>query len=112
MMDRVKTALEFLKVGGSFAVGELRLCAERPGVIEIVGWTQYTNYANLTKPQCLRELGEIKDIFYKMVDSSRELYEFINAKSLEFQLCYDDNAKGSILLCTEIENRVTWEVKL
>ena len=111
-MDRIKTALEFLKARGSFAVGELRLCAERPGVIEIVGWTQYTNYANLTKAQCIKELGEIKDLFYKMVDSSRELKDFINAKSLEFQLCYNDNSKGSILLCTEKENRVTWEVRL
>ncbi len=112
MKDRIITALEFLKDGQSFTVGELRLGAERPGVIEVNGWSQYTNFANLTKQQCLKELEEIKALFYKMVDASEELEAFIKDKSVEFNLCFDDYGKGSIGLCSEKEEKVIWEANL
>ncbi len=112
MEERIRTALEFLKDGQSFTVGELRLGAEKPGVIEVTGWSQYTNFANLTKQQCLRELEEIKALFYKMVDASLELKYFIKDKSAEFTLCFDDYGKGSIGLCSEKENKITWEADI
>jgi len=112
MEKRIRTALEFLKDGQSFTVGELRLGAEKPGVIEVTGWSQYTNFANLTKKQCLRELEEIKALFYKMVDTSPGLKDFIEDKSAEFNLYFDDYGKGSIGLCSEKDKKVTWEVDI
>ena len=112
MEERIRTALEFLKDGQSFTVGELRLGAEKPGVIEVTGWSQYTNFANLTKQQCLRELEEFKALFYKMVDASPELKDFIKDKSTEFNLYFDDYGKGSIGLCSEKEKKVTWEADI
>ena len=109
---RIRTALEFLKDGQSFTVGELRLGAEKPGVIEATGWSQYINFANLTKQGCLRELEEIKALFYKMVDASPELKDFIKNKAIEFNLYFDDSGKGSIGLCSEKEGTLTWEADI
>lgn len=112
MEVRIRTALEFLKDGQSFTVGEIRLGAEKPGVIEVTGWSQYTNFANLTKQQCLRELEEIKELFYKMVDASSELKDFTKDKSAEFTLCFDDYGKGSIAICSQKDQELNWEIDL
>lgn len=93
-------------------MGELRLGAEKPRVIEVTGWSQYTNFANLTRQQCLRELEEIKALFYKMVDASSELKDFIKDKFIEFNLCFDDYGKVSIGICSEKNGIVKWEVDL
>lgn len=112
MEERIRTALEFLKDCQSFKVGELRLGAGKQGVIEVAGWTQYTNFANLTKQQSLRELEEIKTLFYKMVNASPDLKDYIKDKSAEFNLYFDDYGKGSIELCSEKEKVVTWEADI
>ncbi len=112
MEERIKTAFQFLKDGQSFTVGELRLGAEKLGVIEVTGWSQYIDFANLTKLQCLKELEEIKALFHKMVDVSPELRDFIKYKSTVFTLCFDDYGKGSIELCSEKENKITWEANI
>lgn len=112
MEERIRTALEFLKDGQTFTVGDLRLGAENPGAIEVTGWSQYMNFANLTKQQCLRELEEIKTLFYKMVDASAELKDFIKDKSIAFNLYFDDYGKGSIGLCSEKNDIVNWEADI
>ncbi len=112
MKDRIKTALVFLKEGQFFTVGDLKLSSEKTGVIEVTGWSQYTNYANLTKRQCLMELEEIKDLFYKMVNISPELQDFIKDKSMEFNLFFDDYGKGSILLCSEKQKTINWDSEI
>ena len=112
MKERIRTALEFLKDNQSFTVGELSLGAEKPGVIEIMGWSRYKNFINLTKQGSLKELEEIKAIFYKMVDISPDLKDFIENKSIEFHLCFDDYGKGSVGICSEKNEILTWEVDL
>ena len=112
MENRIKIALEFLKEGKSFTIGELRLGAEKPGIIEVIGWSRYTNFANLTKQQCLKELEEIKELFYEMVNTSLELKHFIKDQSIEFHLYFDDYGKASIALCSEIKKLITWEANI
>lgn len=109
MENRIKTALEFLKNGQSFRVGELRLGAENPKTIEVAGWSKYTNFTNLTKHQCLRELEEIKALFYKMSTTFVELKDFIKDKSIEFNLYFDDYGKGSIWICSEKDKTLIWK---
>lgn len=96
----------------SYKVGELRLGAEKPGLIEVTGWSQYTNFSNLTKQQCLNELKEIKVLFLRMVEASSEFKEFVKDKSAEFNLYFDDYGKGSICLCSEKEKIITWEANV
>lgn len=112
MEGRIKTALEFLKDGQSFLVGELRLGVEIPGTIDVTGWSSYKNFANLTKQQSLKELEEIKAIFYRMVNVSPELKSFIENKSIKFNLYFDDYGKGSIGICSEKDKILAWETDL
>ena len=109
MNERIKTALAFLKDGQSFSVGELRLGAEKYGVLEVIGWSRYLHFVQLTKNQCIRELEEMKEQFYGMLDVSPELMAFTLDKSIRFTLCFNDCGKGSIELCSETEKQLTWK---
>lgn len=109
--DRIKTAVEFLKDGQSFKVDALRL-GIAANVIEVAGWSQYIYLDNLTKKQSLTELEEIKALFFKMVDTSLDLKNFILGKIIEYVLYFDDYGKGSIIICSERDNVVKWEIEL
>lgn len=112
MKERIRTALEFLKDGQSFTVGQLMLQEEKSGVLEVMGWSQYINFANLTKLNCLVELQEIKALFFEMVDASSELKDYLIDKYKVFTLCFDDDGKCSIRLCSEQDKKIIWEVDI
>ena len=108
---RIKTAVEFLKDGQSFNVGDLRLGIEN-NTITVTGWSQYSYVENLTKNQALKELDEIKTLFNRMVNSSQELKDFIANKITEYNLYFDDYGKGSIIICSEKDGAIKWEMEL
>ena len=112
MEERIKTALEFLRDGQAFTVGDLRLSAERSEVLEVTGWSQYKNFSNLSKKQSLKELEEIKTLFYKMINVSGQLKDFSEDRKVVFNLCYDDYGKGSVLICSQTLERTKWSVDL
>lgn len=112
MENRIKIALEFLKDGQSFSVGDLRLSMSSSNLLTVTGWSQYLNFSNLTKVNSLSELAEVKDIFSDMVAASDDLTRFIVDKSIEYVLCYDDGGKASIDICSEIDGVVKWKVEL
>jgi len=113
MANNIKTALEFLKDGQSFNVGDLRLGIDSSsGYFKVIGWSQYVNFTNLTKKNSLKELEDIKAIFFEMVNASIELKNFIQNKPMEFILCFDDYGKASIDICSERNGVIKWEIEL
>lgn len=112
MENRIKIALEFLKDGQSFTVGDLRLGLSSSNLLTITGWSQYLNFSNITKGNSLNELSEIRDIFSDMVAASDNLKRFIVDKSIEYILCYDDGGKASIDICSEKDGILKWQVEL
>lgn len=110
-IGRIKTAVEFLKVGQSFSVGDLRLGIEN-NIVTVTGWSQYSNIENLTKRHALKELDEIKILFKQMIDASTELRNFIADKKIEYNLYFDDYGKGSIIICSEKDGTFKWEMEL
>lgn len=109
--ERIKTAVEFLKEGQSFGVGDLRLGIEN-NTITVTGWSQYSNIENLTKHQALQELEEIEILFARMIDAFTELRNFIGDKKMEDNLNFDDYGKGSFSICSEKNRTVKWEMDL
>lgn len=107
--ERIKTAMEFLKDGKSFKVGDLRLGMDDGSHMYVTGWSQYSNIENLTKHQALRELEEIKILFQRMIDVSQELKEFIRDKIIKYNLAFD-YGMGAIGICSELEGIVKWEM--
>jgi hypothetical protein len=112
MENRIKTALEFLKDGQFFTVGDLRLSMGNSNLLTVTGWSQYLNFSNLTKANSLSELTEIKNIFSDMIAASDDLKRFIVDKSIEYVLCYDDGGKASIDICSEMDGVMKWKVEL
>lgn len=112
MENRIKTALEFLKDGQFFTVGDLRLSMGNSNLLTVTGWSQYLNFSNLTKANSLSELTEIKNVFSDMIAASDDLKRFIVDKSIEYVLCYDDGGKASIDICSEMDGVMKWKVEL
>ncbi len=112
MENRIKIALEFLKDGQSFTVGDLRLSMGNSNLLTVTGWSQYLNFSNLTKANSLSELTEIKNIFSDMIAASDDLRRFIVDKSIEYVLCYDDGGKASIDICSEKNGFLKWHIEL
>jgi hypothetical protein len=108
---RIKTAIEFLKNRQSFRVGDLRLGIEGHTVI-VTGWSQYIHINNISKHNALEELNEIKDIFERMIDESSELRIFIVNKKIRYNLYFDDYGKGSVIICSENNGDLKWEIEL
>jgi hypothetical protein len=110
MQSRVKTAIEFLKDGQGYTLGDIRLNINESGEVEIAGWSHFINIENLTKANSLRELNEIKSLFFKMIDSSSELSNFMEGRIVIYRLYYDDNGKASINICSEKNGALKWEL--
>lgn len=108
---RIKTAVEFLKDGQSFRVGDLRLGFEM-NIVNITGWSQYSSIENLSKKQSLEELNEIKTLFKQMIEVSTELRNFIIDKKVEYNLYFDDYGRVSIIICSEKDGVIKWEMDL
>jgi hypothetical protein len=112
MDSKIKIAIEFLKDGKSFRIDDIRLGLTEFGDIEVAGWSQYVNIENITKGSSLQELGEIKSLFFEMIESSSELKDFIRGKNIVYSLYYDDYGKASISICSEKEGILKWELAL
>lgn len=112
MDSRLELAVDFLKEGQSFTVGDLRLELEDNNRFVVIGWSQYLNFTNLTKTISLKELSEIKIIFSDMLEDSQELKKFVAGKSIEYRLCFDDGGKASLDICNEKEGVIEWVIDL
>jgi len=111
MKERIKTAVEFLRDGQSFKVGNLRLGMNSTHEMYVTGWSHYLNIANLTKHKALKELDEIKNLFGQMLQSSEELKRFILDKQITYNLAFD-YGMGAIGICSEKNGKVEWETEL
>lgn len=112
MQNRIKTALEFLKDGQSFKVGDLRLGINEKNCLVISGWSRYNNFTNITKSKSLEELEDIKNTYNEMELLSNELKHFAEYRCKEFVLNYEDVGKSSIEICSEKEGVFEWKLDL
>lgn len=108
--NTIKTAVGFLSNNEPFLIDSLRLNINNRGVIEITGWSSLTDFKDVAKREALKELNEIKSLFFKMVNSSEELKRFIDGKSLKFNLWFDDYGKASIEICSEEDGVIYWKI--
>jgi hypothetical protein len=110
--DRIKTAVDFLKDGQAFKLGDLTLGITDNGAMYVTGWTHYLNIENLTRDIALTELKEIKELFERMTHYSPELKTFTVDKVVKYNLAYDDSGKVGIGICEEVNGQLTWTMDL
>ena len=106
--ERIKTAIEFMKEGKSFLVGDLRFGTSELNEVKISGWSNYVNLRNIDRNIALKELMGIKSQFLASIESSPELETFIKDKVIEYVLFLDDYGKGSIQLVSEKNGIIKW----
>lgn len=109
--ERLDIALEFLKDGSSFLVGDIRL-RMRGKIIEVIGWSKFNSLNNLTKSIAKEELFEILELFQRMKKSSSNFKFFVDNKEVEYILHFDDYGKGSIKICSLMHEKFNWNIDL
>ena len=107
--NRIKSAIALLNDGHSCKVGDLTFSCKSPNLFIVSGWLTINNLEGVNRSSALEELKEIKCLFFKMVDKSRELSEFIRDKEIEYTLNYDDSGKASIEICREVDKQIIWK---
>ena len=109
--NRIRSALIMLADGHAFRVGELFFSCKDNLHFSVSGETHNNLLENVTQQSALVELNDIKTLFTSMVNSSKELSEFIKDRHIEYLLGYD-YGMGSILICSEINGQVIWKQTL
>lgn len=105
--NRIKSGIEFLKAGLPFKVGDLYWGIDKDSYFNVTGVSKYIHFENITKGIALAELSDIKSVFFRMVDTSTELNQFIKDRKIKFNLDYD-YGMGDIRICSEIDGVVNW----
>lgn len=96
--------------GSRKRLGDLRL-EKRNGVLAVTGWTNFTILENLTQAQALKELGEIRELYERIVHQCPQFLVMCGASKVKFILDFDDGG-GAAGVCEEESGVVTWIAKL
>jgi len=108
----LKKVKQLLQDNQSLKVGDLTLSSKDNNELTVIGWTNFTHFENLTKRQSLIELNEIKYLFKLMLNSSKDLADFAENKSIKYFLNYDDAGKCGIGICSEENGQILWQAQL
>ena len=103
---------QLLQNNQSLKVGDLTLHFKDNRELKVIGWTNFIHFENLTKQQSLIELNEIKDLFRLMLNSSKDLENFAQNKTIKYFLCYNDAGKCGIEICSEDNGQTFWQAQL
>ena len=74
-------------------------------ILEVTGWSNYTNIRFLRKEEAIRELSLIKETALKLIKSNKELQKPFD--KIEFRLALSDGM-ASIIVCEEVDNKIIW----
>ena len=100
-----------LNDGHPYKVGDLTFGCKDKLHFSVSGWTNNNLLENVTRQSALTELKDIKSLFSKMVDASKELADFVKDRQIEYYLGYD-YGMGSIGICSEMGGQLNWETEL
>jgi hypothetical protein len=80
------------------------------GRLLVTGWTNTSNFNNISKETFLRELKDLKSLFSDLSRAFPEFNEILKRKGLliEYRIAYDDSGKAGIWICSEIEGLINW----
>ncbi len=110
--SRIELALDFLKDGEGFTIGDLRLNPIDDSLLQVIGFSNYYTPQHLTKAKAIEELNDTKRIFQELVKASADLKKFIETKKVEYHLALEYGKGTSMLICKESEGNFKWETEL
>ena len=109
ILTMLKNVKQLLQDNQSLKVGDLILSLNENKELTVIGSTNFIHFENLTKRQSLIELNEIKNLFRLILNSSKELAEFAETKTIKYFLNYDDAGKCGIEICSEKNGQIFWQ---
>ena len=112
VLTMLKNVNQLLQVNQSLKVGDLTISLKENKELNVIGWTNFIHFENLTKRQSLIELDEIKNLFRLMLNSSKDLAEYAENKTIKYFLNYDDAGKCGIEICSEKNGQIFWQVQV
>ena len=110
MSINFKKGVELLKNKESAIIGDVRLELISNTELHVSGASETMYFTNLRKSNCFRELEEIKEIFFHILETSTDFRAFVEGKEIQFELTFSDAGKASILVCYEKYGVVTWNL--
>jgi hypothetical protein len=111
LLERIKGAIGIIREGQPFKLGDLLITRQDKNTLSVTGWTQHLYLNQLTKSNAAEELVHIKQDFQKLVSSSSDWKDFLNDKTIQYNLDYDEFGKG-IGICNEINGEIKWLIDL
>ena len=112
ILTSLKNVKQLLQDNQSLKVGDLTLRLKENEELTVIGWTNFIHFENLTKRRTLIELNEIKNLFRLMLNSSKNLAEFAENKTIKYFLNYDDAGKCGIEICSEENGQIFWQAQV
>lgn len=100
LVNRLNAAVEFLKDGMTFKVGEYVLGVVNPNTIFVNGYSEYNNVQNLSKERATEELFQIKNDFNTIMNEAKVFLSFMKNKSIDYILVVDTGNAG-LNVCKE-----------
>jgi hypothetical protein len=107
ILNRIETAINFLKDGLPFKIGELYCGIDENNFLNITGSSQSVSLKSITKQSAQNELYEIKNMFLKLVSVSVKLRDYVKNKKVKFNLDFD-YGMGDIRICSERDGVIEW----
>jgi hypothetical protein len=98
--------------GIPFNLGNMTIYTTDSGKLLVTGWTNTIYFENLSRDNIVNELKELKQSFFELRSSFKELDDMILANDLkiEFHMAYDDSGKCGIGICSEINGEINWYI--
>jgi hypothetical protein len=110
-LNRIKTAIESLKNGHPVMIDNILIGVKEMNNLYVTGWTKCKQIKDLTRDQAIIELNEIKTTFMHLVDFSSELKNFIQNKTINYNLAISYRTAG-IGICSEKDGVLIWRFDL
>ena len=111
IITKINAALGYLRNGESITIEKLRLENDTEN-FNVIGWSEFINFENLTKSQSLKDLEEVKEVFSRIANVSEEFRNFVKDKTIVYNLYFDDAGKASIAICSEKDGLVKWHINI
>ncbi len=98
--------------GIPFKLGNLTIRTTNSDKLLVTGWTNTIHFNSISRDNIVNELKELKQSFYELRSSFKELDDIIinNDLNIEFHMAYDDSGKCSIGICSEINGEINWYI--
>lgn len=103
----IKNIVELLDKGERPKIGDIAISKSDNNVLNVSGWTNYSDIGSIEEKIARQELDEIKTLFLRLQDESPEFKSYCLNKKIILNLCID-MYKAGLLVCALVDGEFKW----